>query len=61
MTPDVIKIILGVLGIVATVLAWWFNKNNQENKKQDEIDQQIDAATNAADILNVSGKLRNKR
>lgn len=61
MTVLVLQIILAILGIIATTLAWLFRRQDSDRKKKDEIDKEIDAASNASDILNISGKLRNKK
>lgn len=39
----------------------WLKANDSKKKAQDDIDKEIDAATNAGDILNVSGELRDKK
>lgn len=43
------------------IMQWWTKRQDSSQKRTDEIDKQIDQAINASDIINVSGKLRDKK
>lgn len=58
MTPDIWKAIGGLISLVALVLAWFFNKNDEAKKALDDEDKKIDSLSDASDIMRESGKLR---
>lgn len=54
----------GVLGLVLTIILlgirYFLNRDQEKKAKRDAIAKEIDNASNASDILHVSGKLRDK-
>jgi hypothetical protein len=49
------------LYLLVTVFQWWAKRNDEKARKTNEIDKEIDSASNASDILRISGKLRDKK
>lgn len=60
MTPDVWKVIGGIVSLII-LLAGFFIKRGEEKKKiKDDIDKDIDAISDADDVTRMGDRLRHK-
>jgi hypothetical protein len=60
MTLVILQILLGIIGLAATVFAWWAKADADKKKAIADEDAKIDAANNADDITHIGGELRDK-
>lgn len=60
MTPDIWKVIGGIVSLIALILGFLIKRNDEKKKAVADVDKEIDAIEKVEDIIRVSDKLKNK-
>ena len=60
MTAIVLQILLTVVGLGASIFAWWIKQDADKKKKVSDEDKKIDDAVTSDDLLREFDKLRHK-
>lgn len=50
--------LLTVLGLLLTIFLWFLKRNSDKQKAKDALNKKIDDASDASDIMRISGELR---
>jgi hypothetical protein len=60
MATSILQIVLGLIGIMATLLAWWIKNDADKKKRISDEDAKIEAVSNADDTIVELDRLRNE-
>ena len=60
MTPDIWKVIGGIVSLIALILGFLIKRNDEKKKAVADVDKEIDAINSADDITRMADRVRDR-